>query len=61
MVLAYDEQNPKAIKKVFEHYLNLFDQAKVRLHIVSKPFDETLKTDENLARERNSIANYKLL
>ncbi len=59
MVLSYDAQNPKAIKKVFEHYLNLFAKAKVRLYIVSKPFDETLKTDENLFRERKSIEYYQ--
>ncbi|MEO5911635.1 MAG: hypothetical protein ABIP95_12150 [Pelobium sp.] len=59
VVLAYDEQKPEAMKKVFEHYLNLFEKAKVRLYIVSKSFDEVLKNDENLYRERKSIADYQ--
>lgn len=59
VILAYDEQNPKALKKVFEHYLNLFSEAKVRLYIVSKPFDEVLKMDEKLFRERTSLEDYQ--
>lgn len=59
VILAYDEQNPKALKKVFEHYLNLFSEAKVRLYIVSKSFDEVLKMDEKLFTERTSLEDYQ--
>lgn len=59
VILAYDEQNPNALKKVFEHYLNLFGEAKVRLYIVSKSFDEVLRMDEKLFRERTSLEGYQ--
>ncbi|MFD2287735.1 hypothetical protein GJU39_23040 [Pedobacter petrophilus] len=59
VVLAWDEQNPIAMKKVFEHYLNLFGEAKVRLYTVSKQLDEVLKIDKNLFRERTSLAYYQ--
>ena len=59
VVLAYDEQNPQAIKKVFEHYLNLFGEAKMRLYVVSKPFDAVLKMDQKLFRERPSLEYYQ--
>lgn len=58
IILAFDEQNPKAIKKVFEYYLNLFGEAKMRLYIVSKPFDNVLQMDEKIVRERTSTADY---
>lgn len=58
-ILAYDEQNPQAMKKVFEHYLNLFNQAKVRVYIVSKSFDEVIKTDDKIFNKRTSLADYR--
>ncbi len=59
VVLDYDEQNPQAMKKVFEHYLNLLSEAKMRLYVVSKPFDEFLKMDQKLFRERPSLEYYQ--
>ncbi len=42
-----DQETPVEISKVFSHYLALIDQAKVRLFVMHKDFDELMNRKEN--------------